>query len=755
MATPASGGPRLLLRRLREVMEQQRIAPQARLDKVVQLIASNMVAEVCSIYLMRASGDFELFATEGLNPNAVHRTRLKKGEGLVGDIALHAQPLNLSDAPTHPQFSYRPETGEDPFQSFMGVPILRGGRALGVLVVQNKTRRLYDEEEVETLQTIAMVLAELVAAADFIETSVLEATGIKRGRPHRFKATPIAEGIAIGHVVLHEPRVVVEQFIAEDLDRERERLGRAIEELRKSVDQLLSSGSAFEQETMEVLEAYRMFANDTGWVERIREAISTGLTAEAAVEKVHNEMRARLLRQNDAYLRERLHDLDDLANRLLRHLAGVADTAARLVLPADAVLVARTMGPAELLDYDRTRIKGVILEEGSPTSHVSIIARALNIPLVGRCIDLLDYCETGNPIIVDGDSGDVHVRPMPEVVSAYEAKVALRAQRQLAYAALRDKPAVTTDGVDVALLMNAGLRADMTHLAETGAQGIGLFRTELQFMINPRMPRLSSQAELYRDVLALADTRPVTFRTLDLGGDKVLPYGQSLREENPAMGWRAIRIALDRPALLRYQARALLMGAAGRDLNIMFPMIAEVDEFVRSKDLFMRELERVHELGREPPRSFRLGTMIEVPALLWQLPQLLSHVDFVSVGTNDLVQFFFASDRGNPRLGDRYDVLSVPVLRALAEIAARCSERNVPATVCGEMAGRPLEAMALIALGYRLLSMPPSSLGPVKAMIRSLHVGRLRDSLAELLEGAPHTLRDDLRAFAEREGVQL
>jgi phosphotransferase system enzyme I (PtsP) len=314
---------------------------------------------------------------------------------------------------------------------------------------------------------------------------------------------------------------------------------------------------------------------------------------------------------------------------------------------------------------------------------------------------------------------------------------------------------VTIDGVEVALFMNAGLRADLSHLDETGAQGIGLFRTELQFMINANMPRLNVQAELYSDVLKAAGPRPVVFRSLDLGGDKVLPYGQAIREENPAMGWRAIRIALDRPALLRYQTRALLLGSTDRDLNIMFPMIAEVDEFLRAKELVSREVERLKRTGRNGPRKLRLGTMIEVPSLLFQLPQLLKHVDFVSVGTNDLVQFFFASDRGNPRLGERYDVLSVAVLRAMADVASQCRVRNIPATVCGEMAGRPLEAMALIAIGYRILSMPPSSLGPVKAMIRSLHVGRLRERLGSWLDGTAHTLRDDLKAFAESEGVQL
>ncbi|NWH07574.1 MAG: phosphoenolpyruvate--protein phosphotransferase [Alphaproteobacteria bacterium] len=754
MTGPTPGAARLILRRLREVMAEGTSA-QARLDKIVRVVAANVVAEVCSIYIVVPGGELELFATEGLNPSAVHRTRMKKGEGLVGDIALNARPLNLADAQSHPNFSYKPETGEDPFQSFVGVPILRGGRALGVLVVQNKTRRVYDEEEVETLQTIAMVLAEMVGAGDLVDPTVLEETGLRRDRPFRIRGTPIADGVAIGQVVLHEPRVVVERLIAEDLGHERQRLARAIEELRAFVDDILSAGPTLEGETRDVLEAYQMFANDSGWVERIREAIDTGLTAEAAVEKVHSETRARLLRQSDPYLRERLHDLDDLANRLLRHLAGVADTASRLALPPDAVLIARSMGPAELLEYDRARIQAVVLEEGSPTSHVAIVARALGIPLVGRCGELLDRSETGNAIIVDGETGDVHLRPTGEVRAAYEAKLAMRAQRQAAYAALRDLPAVTLDGVGIALNLNAGLRSDLPHLDETGAAGIGLFRTELQFMINPRMPRLQAQADLYRAVLAAANGRPVAFRTLDVGGDKVLPYAEALREENPALGWRAIRIALDRPALLRYQARAFLLAAQGGELNVMFPMVAEVDEFVRAKEVFMREVNRLAQSGRAAPERLRLGVMIEVPALLWQLRQLFSLADFVSVGTNDLLQFLFATDRGNPRLGDRYDALSPAALSALSQIVKTGAAYKVPVTVCGEMASRPIEAMALLGLGFRSLSMTPAAVGPIKAMVRSLRIDELSEFVAKLCASPQRSVRESLKEFALNKGVAL
>jgi len=744
----------VLLRKMREIMGE-RITAQARLDKIVSLIAANMVAEVCSIYLIKAGGWLELFATEGLNKSAVHATRLKMGEGIVGDVALHGRALNLADAPAHPSFSYKPETGEDPYQSMLGVPISRGGRTLGVVAVQNRTHRLYDEEEVEALHTIAMLLAEMVVSGSLGELGEIDA-GPRRDRPWRGQGVSFCEGIAVGRAVLHEPRVKVEKLIADDVNHERQRLDRAVTELRASIDAMLAAEDAvITGETRDVLETYRMFADDRGWLLKLREAVFTGLTAEAAVERVQNDMRARMARQTDSPLLDRLHDLDDLANRLLRHLAGRGDTSAHESLPADAILFARSMGPAELLDYDRSKLRGLVLEEGSPTSHVAIVARALDIPLVGRVVSVIEQVEPGDWVIADGDTADIHVRPTHEVREAYRHKLALRAQRQATFAAQRAQPAVTVDGQRIRLMMNAGLKADLPHLAETGAEGVGLFRTELQFMISSDMPRLSDLVGLYEAVLDGADGERVVFRTLDLGGDKVLPYVKSPTEENPAMGWRAIRVTLDRPALLRYQIRALLKAANGRDLDLMFPMVAEVDEFRQARALVDRELERLAKVGGVVPRKLRVGTMLEVPALAFQLPSLLSHSDFISVGSNDLAQFLFASDRGNPRLGNRYDVLSPPMLNCLKLIADQAGARGVPVTVCGEMAGRPIEAMALIGLGFRSLSMAPASIGPVKQMVLALNSERIGALMDDLLRGTAHSLREQLRQFAINERVPV
>src|SRR5580700_3520390 len=752
----ALGGPRVLLRRLREVMAEP-VSAQERLDKIVVLIAANMVAEVCSVYVLRVDSTLELYATEGLNRDAVHHTVLRGDEGLVGLVASQASAINLSNAQAHPAFSYRPETGEENYNAFLGVPVLRAGNTLGVLVVQNRARRTYSEEEVEALQTTAMVLAEMIASGELSALAPPGAEPAARRSLHLTGRT-LADGIALGHVVLHEPRVVVTNYIADDIPKELKHLESAVETLRTQLDELLEHGDVVDGgEHRDVLEAYRMFAHDRGWVHRLEEAVMTGLTAEAAVERVQSDTRARMLRQTAPYLRERLHDLDDLANRLLRQLLGRDHAPGREHLPENAIIVARSMGPAALLDYDRKRLRAVVLEEGGPTSHVTIIARALGIAAVGEVSNAIGLVDPGDAVIVDGTSGEVHIRPSPDLEAAYVERVRVRARRQLQYFALRDKPCLTRDGAEISLYLNAGLLVDLPHIVETGAAGIGLFRTELQFMVAPQLPRTGEQLALYRAVLDAASPRPVVFRTLDIGGDKVLPYMRNVEEENPALGWRAIRLGLDRPALLRSQIRALLRAASGRELKVMFPMIATVQEFEDGKELVERELTYLRRHNHKLPEEVEVGSMVEVPALLYQLDELLSRVDFLSVGSNDLVQFLYAVDRGNPRVNARFDDLSIPMLRALKDISDRGHAHGKPVTLCGEMASRTVSALALIALGYRKLSLVPSAVGPVKAMALELDAGKaatLVDALMARKNGAG-SIREKLTAFAEAEGIPL
>ncbi len=753
---PTLGGPRLLLRRLREVMAEQ-ISAQERLDKIVVLIAANMVAEVCSIYVLRDDATLELYATEGLNRAAVHQTVMNAGEGLVGQVAKLAESINLADAQHHPAFSYKPETGEEIFQSFLGVPILRSGNTLGVLVVQNRARRTYTEDEVEALQTTSIVLAEMIASG---ELTALAQPGheLASRRSLRLTGASLCDGIGMGHVVLHEPRIEIKGIIADDPQKEINRLDAAINAIRADLDKKLAAEEiARAGEHREVLEAFRMFANDRGWLRRLNEAIQTGITAEGAVERVQSDNRARMLRQTDPYLRERMHDLDDLSNRLLRQLMGKAQAPARHELPENAIVVARHMGPAALLDYDRSRLRGLVLEEAGGTSHVTIVARALGIPMVGEVENATGLADQGDRIIVDGGTGEVQLRPTTDIESAYAEKVRFRARRQAQYLRLRDKPAETRDGTLVKLNLNAGLVVDLPFIDETGASGIGLFRTELQFMVAHALPKTSEQFELYRAVLDVAAERPVTFRTLDIGGDKILPYMQPIEEENPALGWRAIRLGLDRPGLLRSQLRAMLQAAAGRELRVMFPMVAAVEEFDQAKAVLERELTHLRRHGHDMPERVAVGVMLEVPSLLYQLEELMERVDFVSVGSNDLFQFLFAVDRGNNRVSSRFDVLSPACLRALKKVADAGHRHGKLVTLCGELASKTIGALVLVGLGYRSLSLSPASVGPVKAMIRDINLARLEAMLHPLLATATTgaEIRKGLSDFAEKHGISL
>ena len=748
------GGPRLLLRRLRGVMAEQ-VDPQTRLDRIVVLIASNMIAEVCSIYLQRDDGTLELYATEGLNPDAVHETLMRPDEGLVGLIATTAEPLALADAQSHPAFSYKPETSEEIYHSFLGVPVLRGGNVLGVLVVQNRARRVYTEEEIEALQTTAMLLAEMVAGGAL---QALARPGVESTltRHIELRGSPAAEGVGLGHAVLHQPRIQITKLISDDPGAETLRLEVAVEGMREELDRLIDQASA-SGEQRDVLETFQMMAHDAGWLRRLKEAIRAGLTAEAAVERVQNDARARLQRQTDPYLRERLHDLQDLADRLLHKLTGTALTNAREHLPENAILVARTMGPAALLGYNKAHLRGLVLEEGGASSHVAIVARAMGIACVGDIANITDLVADGDALIIDGGTGEVQVRPSANVEAAYAERVRMRARRQEQYRNLRERVASSLDGVTVDLSMNAGLMLDLPQVVESGASSIGLFRTELQFMLAPQFPKLGEQYSFYKAVLDAVPDRPVTFRTLDIGSDKVLPYMKKIEEENPALGWRALRIGLDRPGFLRPQLRAMLRAGAGRDMRIMFPMVATVTELVEARAALAEEQQHLKRHGHNLPRGLAVGVMLEVPSLIWQLDELCPLVDFISIGSNDLAQYIFAADRDNKRVSGRYDPLSAPFLRLITQIAAIAGRHETPLTLCGEMGGRTLDAMALVACGLRGLSMSPASIGPVKAMILAMDVGKTRDFLEQAINehGDGTSLRQNLRDFATDLNIPL
>jgi len=729
---------------------------QAKLNTVVEVIGESLNSEVCSIYLLR-EGMLELFATRGLAQEAVHVTRMAIGEGLVGTIAQNSEMLNLAEATAHPDFSYRPETGEDKFHSFAGVPIVRRERAVGVLCVQHVDPRRYEEVEIEALQTVAMVLSELIANADLVDEEDVASLSPQLSGPQRLQGLVLVKGLAAGAAVFHQPRITIEHVMAEDRDAELQRVYLAFDKMREQIDRMASQaefGVGGEHE--EVLETYKMFAYDEGWSRRIIEAIDSGLTAEAAIERVQQRTRMRMRQIDDPLLADRMHDLEDLSNRLLRIVSGQMGTAASMGLRGDSILIARNLGPAELLEYDKRRLKGVILEEGSLTAHVVIVARAMGIPVLGRVRSLRGVVREGDQLLLDGDQGSATVRPLPAMVEAFEARFAKTKERQAAYAALRDVEPFTRDGTRIKVMMNAGLRDDMPNLSLTGADGVGLFRTEFQFLVSATLPARERQTRLYRDVLDAAGDKPVVFRTIDIGGDKVLPYlrhNDGEQEENPAMGWRALRVALERDGLLKVQARAMLEAAAGRTLNVMFPMVAEPWEFEAARAVFEGQRQFLKSQKKLLPEAIRYGAMLEVPALAEQLDVLAPHLSFLSIGTNDLTQFLFAADRSNPKLAERYDWLSPAILRFLRRVQQSVAGYDVDVTVCGEMGGRRLEALALLGIGIRRLSITPASVGPVKELVRKVDLADITEAMNRWLSAPPANLREALTGWAHERGI--
>ena len=747
---------RNILTGLRAIMASRGNA-QTKLNRVVDTIADAVNSEVCSIYLLR-EGVLELFATRGLNAEAVHVTKLAVGEGLTGYIAKNVETLNLDEAASHPDFQYRPETGEEKFHSFAGVPIIRNQQAIGVLCAQHVEPRRYSEVEIEAFQTAAMVLSELISGAEFVDDNVAEEGALLDDGASRLSGLQLVKGKASGYAVFHQPRVKIEHTVAEDTEAERHRVYSAFDKMRAQIDQMTSQaefGVGGEHE--EVLETYKMFAYDEGWSRRINEAIDSGLTAEAAIERVQQHTRMRMRQIDDPLLAERMHDLEDLANRLLRIVSGQMGTAAKMGLRQDTILIARNLGPAELLEYDRRRLKGVILEEGSLTAHVTIIARAMGIPILGQVKNIRQVVREDDHLLLNVDENVVFVRPGPSVVEAFEAQLELSQKKRAAYSELRDKEAITKDGVRITVNINAGLRDDLALISLTGADGIGLFRTELQFLVAAKMPGRAGQTRFYRDVLDAAGDKPVIFRTIDIGGDKPLPYFQTgdPREDNPAMGWRAIRIGLERDALMKVQARALIEAAAGRKLNVMFPMIAEPWEFDRAKAVFEHQRAYLQGQKKRLPSQIRYGAMLEVPALAECLDLMADRLDFLSIGTNDLTQFLFAADRSNPKLAERFDWMSPAILRFLSRASENAARFGIALSVCGEMGGRPLDALALLGLGIRNLSITPASVGPIKAMVRSLDLGQAQREIKSILKEAPAEPRLRLEQWANKHQIDL
>jgi phosphotransferase system enzyme I (PtsP) len=753
----AAAAARTILTRLHEVMAARSHA-QGKLNQVVEIIGQSLNSEVCSIYLLRESM-LELFATRGLNQSAVHVTKLAIGAGLTGTIAQNIETLNLAEAATHPEFQYRPETGEEKFHSFAGVPIVRRERAIGVLTVQHTEPRRYEEVEVEALQTVAMVLAELITNAGLVDDETSAAYEAAHSGQETLDGLQLVKGLGFGQAVFHQPRIVIEQTVAEDIEAERQRVYLAFDKMREQIDHMAGQAEfGVEGEHEQVLETYKIFAYDEGWSRRINEAIDSGLTAEAAIERVQQRTRMRMREIQDPLLADRMHDLEDLSNRLLRIVSGQLGTAASAGLRGDSILIAKNLGPAELLEYDKRRLKGVVLEEGSLTAHVVIVARAMGVPVLGRVRNARGLIREGDQLLLDGDRGQLTVRPVQAVIDGFEHRLSRNREKQATYAALRDVEPFTRDGVRIEVMMNAGLRDDMPMLSLTGADGVGLFRTEFQFLVSATLPARDRQTRLYRDVLEAAGDKPVIFRTVDIGGDKSLPYLRSetsREDENPAMGWRALRLALEREGLLKVQARALLEAAAGKTLNVMFPMVSEPWEFDAAREVFESQVTFLRRCKKTLPEAIRYGVMLEVPSLAEMLDLLVPRLSFISVGTNDLTQFLFAADRGNPMLAERYDWVSPAILRFLRRVVASTVGQPVQLGVCGEMGGRRLEALALIGLGIRRLSITPAAVGPIKELVRKVDTSEIGEAMTAWLANPPPDMRASLTQWAADHGIDV
>ena len=737
---------RQLLKQLREIMSSG-IVVQEKLNQIVSVVAKEMHTDVCSFYLLQPGDILELFSTYGLKQSAVHETSLRLGEGLIGEIAVQKKALSFEDAWHHPSFVFKQETGEKPFQTLMGVPVLQGSNLLGVVAVQTEREHDYTEDEIETLETVAMLIAQILVSVAF-EKQQNTLVKVHKDVRSRMEGVRLMSGMALGKAFIHSRTKRVENLISTNNEAaELSKLTNALTEMDKVLSDTLADAEISE-ENAEIFETYRMFTKDKGWIQKMTDYIHSGFTAEGAVQKVTDDMTERMSMITDPYLKERIHDFQDLADRLLQHLAGKDIKSKNNELTDNTILVAHSMGPAELLDYDREKIKGIILEEGSPTMHVVIVAKAMNIPVIGGVKDVVNTVVKGDTIALDGDNGYIYINPVEDILNDFKKKIDSRERIRRKYEKLKDVPCQTKDGIKVSLNLNAGLSLDMLSLGEGFADGIGLYRTELPFMSTAQLPDTQKQTEIYRRVISNAADKPVVFRTLDIGSDKVLPYVQRKPEENPAMGWRSIRITLDRRTLLRQQLRAFIRAVNGGDLYVMFPMITDTDEFVQAKKTLDIELAREEEKGHILPSKIYVGTMLEVPSLIFQLDELLPLVDFLSVGTNDLSQFLFATDRSDPTVWERYDVLSAPMIRTLKHVVDLCDKHKVPCSVCGEMAGKPLEAMVLVALGFKKLSMNPASLGAIKAMILSMDTRQVIDYLNTILPVPAHSLREKLRLFA-------
>ena len=712
-----------------------------KLEHAMKLIAQGFEADAVACYITVDDTYLELFCKYGIDGE--YKGNIRYGETITGEIAQQRRSISKTDDKAAP------------FKSALGAPMLRWNKTAGVILVINKDARQYTEEETSMLETIAMFLTTFFSTEEIstYKKKLIKSRGLNL--KDRLKGTVLNKGFGVGCAVVHQRRQALVKIFSEDKNVELARLEDAKTRMNKSLDEKFNSTRLGIGEHTDILETYRMFAKDKGWYKKIADNIEIGLTAEAAVERAYEDMWNRLSSSTDSYLRERLLDLRDVADRLRLFLSGDDETLNKQNSSEDIIIVAQTMGPADLMDYDHTKIRGLIIEDGTPTMHVAIVAKALNIPVIAKIRGIFKDVKDGELLGIDGQEGYVYINPADDIREKFKSRQKDMAIVLEQLSKLKRFPNKTLDGFKIKLNINIGLDFDMDYLESTKCDGIGLYRTEIPFMSSDKMPDVEKQISFYKKLIDKAGNKSVIFRSLDVGSDKLLPYWQGMNEDNPAIGWRSIRITLDRRAILRKQMKAFIVSTAGKELNVMFPMIASLDEFLDAKETLMLELEKEKRNGQKVPTDVKVGLMIEVPSVIFQLDEILKHADFVSVGTNDLAQFIFACDRGNPRITDRYDVLSAPFLRVLREIVKKADKAGVPCSVCGEMASNPIEAMVLIGLGYRRLSVAGSAYSNIKNMVRTLRVQDIADYVQVLLKSPKRTLRPQLLSYAVDHAIAI
>ncbi len=702
-------------------------------DKIESILKSFVDSTMSQEAILYATVDENYLEYMGAYEAKNYKTNIRFEEDYIGKSAAIKHPTTYVD--------------EENNASYISIPILRMHNTIGVLVLKKEGIDDYSESQIEFLETLVLTLPDLLSDKEFMSyrNQIIREKGIVVR--DTLRGTSLNKGYGVGRVVLHHRHRELVNIFAENIELEKSKLSEGRRKMVDYIDSKIAQAGNYIGNSTEIIEAYRMFATDKGWYKKISADIDKGYTAEAAVEHVYEDMWNKLSASNDAYIKERLYDLRDVSDRLRAFING-DEKQINISSNEDIIIIAQTMGPADLMDYNYEKIRGLIIEDCTPTMHVVIVAKALNIPVIAKIHGVLKEVKAGEIIAVNGDDGIVYTRPTERQIAEYQKKSIGLKNVFAELEELSKIPTKTKDGLKINLAMNYGLDLDFDYIKPTNCDGIGLYRTEITFMSSEKMPDVDSQQLQYKRLFDILGNKRLIFRSLDVGSDKFLPYWGDIKEDNPAIGWRSIRITLDRRAILRQQIRAMLRAAMDKELNVMFPMISTVQEFIDAKETLMMEYEREKQRNMPTPKKVNVGIMIEVPSIVFQLDEILQLVDFVSVGTNDLYQFVFACDRGNPRLSDRYDVLSAPFLKLMKTIIDKANQYKVYCSVCGEMASNPLEAMALIGLGYRNLSVSGASYANVKKMILSMTNEDVADYIKTLLKSSKNSLRPQLLAYA-------